>query len=238
MAHLQRAAVDDAPGIARVKAAAWPGEESDAAYIARVIPLPDHASQVAEDGRGGVVGFVDGFLTLSQAGALRWEVDLLAVDPACHGQGIGTALVQASTEAGRDSGAALARALIKVGNVPSERAFARCGYGVEGMVRVLYVGRGEAATAERARHGAPLQSASEDDAYLLPVTTFGYRGIWIEGRVTPQSLETARAACARHGWSGGAGTLIPADDARTVSIAEAAGFAPVGEYRWWVRAYP
>ena len=100
---------EDAPAIAAIKCAVWPGEDSAAAQIIRSLQQPDHAAHVAV-AEGSIAGFVDGFPTTAGDGAQRWEVDLLAVDPHWQGHKIGQQLIAASTEVGREAGAALQRA--------------------------------------------------------------------------------------------------------------------------------
>jgi GNAT superfamily N-acetyltransferase len=98
--EIRRATAADAPAISSVKAAVWPGDAVDSGRIARVIASESHATHVAVC-NGAVVGFVDGFPTISCDGLCRWEVDLLAVRPDFRGQGIGVQLIAASR--GRDA---------------------------------------------------------------------------------------------------------------------------------------
>ena len=77
-ACVRRATPADALAIASVAAEVWPEEVLDGAMIGRLIAETDRVTLVAELD-GAVVGFVDGFVTRSASGSLRWEVDLLAV---------------------------------------------------------------------------------------------------------------------------------------------------------------
>jgi len=245
MVTVRHAGSGDASGIARVKAAAWPEESlPDADYIACVMDGQEHVSQVAIDADGQVIGFVDGFVTLSQAGVSRWEVDLLAVHPDCRGRGIGRALVEANTAAGQAMGAAFARALIRVDNIGSQRVFARCGYRVDEAVCALYTSTQPSAIshqqenqipplcAEEEPQGGLYRPGGEDSLHLVPVTTFAYRGLWLEGSLGPDSFRAAQTICDHNGWDV-AGAVIPAGQPETVRAAEAAGYAPVGLYQWW-----
>ncbi len=215
---------DDALGIAAVKAAAWPGEASEAAHIAAVIRQPGRATLVAiENGR--VLGFVDGFLTSALAGVRRWEVDLLAVHPDHRRRGIGRALVTVCTDAGRAAGAALARALIQLDNVGSQNTFARCGYQVNGAVCRLFV----------STSGGASGPTPPPDAHLIPVVTLNYRGLWIEGKLSAAGFEAARAVRARFGLNL-VGAAIPLAEIEALRAAHGAGFRAVGDYQWWRRA--
>lgn len=213
--------VADAPAIAAVIQAAWPDDTVDSRRIASLIHgAADRATGLALDG-ARVVGFVDGFLTLSAAGVRRWEVDLLAVETAYRGQGVARRLIAASVTQGQARGAALARGLIHVGNAASERAFAAAGFVPVPEERRLVV-------CDRA---ADSTEAADPSAYILPVRTFNYSGVWLEASQTPAAFQGARAARDAHGLDLAGAVIAPADAA----TAEACGYALVGAYRWWVR---
>ncbi len=239
MVIVRRAGPDDAPGIARVKAAAWPEESPpDPDHIACVLAQPEHAAHVALDGDGGVIGFVDGFVTLSQAGISRWEEDLLAVHPACQGRGIGRALVEANTAAGQELGVLFARALIRVDNVGSQRAFAHCGYCLDEAVCALYVSTQPSVVSHQQEKWSPrcyaeIGQRAGDAPFFISVTTFTYRGLWLEGGLGPDSFRAAQSIRDHYGWDV-AGAVIPPGQLEAVRAAEAAGYTLVGPYQWWV----
>ena len=138
---ITRASSRDAQAIVAVKDKVWPENHTAADDIAAVIEQPDHVTLIARfDDQP--VGFVDGFTTLAQDGTCRWEVDLLAVYPAYTRRGIAHALVEASTEAGRQMGATVARGLVEVNNIASQRTFAGCGYQPSRAVCSLYIASG------------------------------------------------------------------------------------------------
>ncbi len=215
----------DAAAIATLQAACWPGERPDVARIARVVTGPDHATLIAriED---KPVGFVDGFLTLAADGARRWEVDLLAVDPAWRGRGVGRALIAACTAAGAAFAPLYARALIAVDNAASRRAFAAAGFVEQAApCRLMIMTAGE----DGGRAAPP-------EAHLVPVQTLSYQGVWVEGALTPGAFAAAGDVRARFGWDV-AGAVIPLGQAEALAAAEAAGYRAVGAYTWWTRVY-
>ncbi len=225
MFTIRRATAVDAPAISRVRAAVWPGEPTDADRVAQALALPGRATLVAADGESGaVVAFVDGFLTRSAQGTPRWELDLLATHPAHRGRGIGAALVAACTAAGQRHGAPLARALVQVDNTASQRTFARCGYAAQPSPCALLV-----ATDGQAAQGGP---PPPPDLHLIRVVTLSYRGLWLEGALTPASFAAAQAALHRDGLDV-AGAVIPLDRAEALRAAQEAGFTCRGVYRWW-----
>jgi GNAT superfamily N-acetyltransferase len=228
--HIRQATSDDAPEIALLKSLTWPDESVDVAQIARAIREPGHATFVAA-GDGGLVGFVDGFSTLSSAGVQRWEVDLLAVHPHYRGQRLGARLVRANTAAGRQRGAAVVRSLIHVENIASQQTFARCAYQLDDTVCNLYVLPG-------VEQGVQLPP----DAHLVPVNTFNYRGLWLETGGSPigtshRDIGTMLGRCGAGALLNGdwdlLGSVIPVEQAENERLAQAAGFVLVGQYQWW-----
>ncbi len=222
--EIRRATTDDAPKIALVKSLTWPDESVDVAQIARSIREPGHATFVATSA-GAIVGFVDGFSTLSGAGVHRWEVDLLAVHPHYRGQGLGVRLVRTNTAAGRQRGVALARSLIHVENIASQRTFARCAYQLDDTLCELYV-----LPSANVKQGVQLPS----DSHLVPVNTFNYRGLWLEMGGSPiGTLGRCGAGELLNGAWDLLGAVIPAEQVENERLAQAAGFIHVGQYQWW-----
>jgi ribosomal protein S18 acetylase RimI-like enzyme len=104
------------------------GTYSPAGHVAEILSLPGQRLWLARARRDGrYVGFLSAFETFSLR-CTRLEVDLLAVSPDFRQHGVGTLLVRTALEAWRCSRTDEARALVRVGNVPSERAFLRAGF--------------------------------------------------------------------------------------------------------------
>ena len=224
---IQRAATDHAPGIVELGNVVWPDESTDAAHIARVIAKRNHVLIVALHAQK-VVGFVDGFSTLSRQGVSRWEVDLLAVHPNYRGQRLGQRLLEACTAGGRQTGAAVARGLIQVDNIASQRTFARCGYHRDDTIYQLCV----------SWHQKPVTRDPNlfKGLHLIPVETFNYRGLWLEGDFTAAEIRAAQAALHDGDWDL-VGAVIPEHQIASKSAAKAAGFIQLGQYQWWLFAF-
>ncbi|MCU0512719.1 MAG: GNAT family N-acetyltransferase [Anaerolineae bacterium] len=220
---LRPAVAADVPGLAEVIRVAL-HDTPDPALIAANIALDDHAVLVAAAG-DSIAGLAAGFTTLDTEGSLRWELDLLAVSPAYRRQGLGRRLIAACTAAGQAAGATQARALVAVGNVPSQRAFRHAGYALVPEMCGLYVSLPGDAPPALPAHAAP---------FLIPVTTLTYRGLWIEGDITPGGLHSACRVRDRYGWHS-TGAVVPVSAAAAHAALRAAPFDLIGQFQWWAR---
>jgi L-amino acid N-acyltransferase YncA len=191
-------------------------DNPNADRIASVIRSTTRSTLVEVADDGSLIGFVDAFMTVSWAGYPRWEVDLIGVHPDYRGRGIAHRLINASVEIGREQGAQLIRALIHVDNAASAGAFQRVGFQSAPSTHELYISDQPVDTP----HISPAA------AYLIPVCTLTYSGIWVENDYSQQSLLAGRAIRAKYGWFI-AGVLLPTGTPMPES------FAHVGTYRWW-----
>lgn len=206
----------DAPELARLIHAVWSDYNPNPERIARVSLDSSHATFVETDGER-LIGFVDGFTTVASDGILRWEVDLLGVDPGYRGRGIARRLIDSNVEAGRKAGAAMTRALVRLDNAPSLGAFARAGFILQPEPCSLFVSADD--VAERL--------SMPPDAYLLSVETLTYSGIWIEGVQSSEALRCARCVRTRFGWDV-AGAVMPITSRQVLPE----GYESVGDYCW------
>jgi len=207
----------DASAIAVIMQSVWHDDTPDVPRISTVISQPDHATFVAEVD-AAVVGFVDGFITTTYA--RRWEVDLLAVHPAHQRHGIARALIHACTTAGGERGAHYARALVGVSNLASEHVFAACGYSRVESIWTLCVGEPQP------------HEAAADGGYLITVRTLNYSGVWLEGRISAETMQTAQKLAA-HSRLDLAGVLIPSNLPHLNDLLASTGYRRIGDYRWW-----
>lgn len=222
--NVREARVDEASVIARLKSLVWPDEPVIPAAIGLAISLPTHLTLVATDG-DLVVGFVDGFDTLTREGHHRWEVDLLAVHPEWRRQGIATEMLRATLDEGRIRGATQARALVGASNGAMERTMRATGFEIGEREHVLYIG---SEAYEAADQGL------EPGLPLVPVTTMRYRGLWIEGELTPDLIAAAHVRREAEGREL-IGAVVPSADRAANQVALWNGMWPTGLYHWWRR---
>lgn len=218
---IRPARVDDIPGLSQAKQLTWPEEAVRLSQVEKVLHDPAHDIFVAEM-QGQVAGFIDGFVTRSAQGVLRWEVDLLAVHPAWRGRQLGQQLILACLKAGKKRGTAFARALIQVENQASQISFERCGFQCQPEILDLYI-------APASEVHSP---SNESDEYTFAVHTINYSGIWLEEDVSKCSLIAARALC----WQEKCelvGTLVIQADLPDNEKMNQSGFTKVGNYQWW-----
>jgi len=227
--HLRGAVLSDVEEIEDIVREVW-GQEI-LADVCRA-QIEDDACElwIAEDG-DDVVGFCSAFLTVDRGGNRRWEMDLIAVRPGQQGEGVGQRLIRQACRGAARQEAAVARALIRLSNIPSQRAFQRAGFATDrqGYLLLLWSSR-------------PVEGSTTrpNDVSLLPVDTLTYRGLWIEGleklAVGRQRLvvDAARSIAAREKRSN-TGALIPNDKEHLVAADLRSQAKLHGAYYWYVR---
>lgn len=234
MIRLTRAVASDVAGIGAVVHDVW--EQEILPDVCRAQMEGDaSALWVARNG-DDVLGFVSGFLTRSRAGRLRWEIDLLAVRRASQGQGLGQSLIRRICEDGEKRGAVLARAAIRVENLPSQKAFEKAGFSTAGRIHHLYLWDPQSGAVSH---------RSLDPVLLLPVDTLTYRGLWIEGLEQVSwskqrlAVRTARAWAARARATResrlNTGALVPDGDGDILAPDLRDQAHVQGRYCWFVR---
>ncbi|MFK2875867.1 GNAT family N-acetyltransferase [Rhodanobacter hydrolyticus] len=141
MAALRTARVDDAMEIARLAGElGYPlGVAAMEDRLRAILPLPQHHVTVAQDGNGGLLGWIAIERRLTLESGERIEIVGLVVDAAARGTGIGRALV-ADGEHGHTR-----RASSRSACVPTWRASVRTRFtkisGMRGSRRSTYIAR-------------------------------------------------------------------------------------------------
>jgi ribosomal protein S18 acetylase RimI-like enzyme len=181
-----------------------------------------------------VAGFVSTFLTVDVHNNLRWEIDLLVVNPENQGQGWGTALIQSVWEDAQKHKATFARAMVRTDNIASQKAFAHAGYSTNGKSHHLYLWPPQKCAT---------QVTIPKDVTFLPMDTLTYRGLWIEGLISPHLTQKDQsdilskaqdivATQKRHNT----GAAIPVGEEATLSEAIRNKGKIHGEYNWWIKS--
>lgn len=235
------------PAIAKLLCITFPNErddlETDLARLQSVLVDKSHgpilmiqsgAEENHEVGSGKVLGFIDGFMTEAPDGTKRWEIDLLAVDSEWQGKGIGKTLIAKSFEEARIREADLARALIRVDNLPCQRAFAYNGFRKRHPAFALFI-------CTKATENMTAASLLPHGAYLVLVDTCLYRGYWIEsldGNITAEVLEST-ISCLNNPKLATApdaeilGGLLPLRSDQDSLMDYPQGYDLVGKFEWW-----
>ncbi len=204
----------DAPAIARLMLEVWGDEPADSTHIAHVLEQGNHTTLVAEDD-GKMLGFIDAF------GTTFWELDLMAVDPAARGKGIGKQLTFRALESGRANGFRVARGLVAISNIASQSVMRRMGL-IPAGISTLYV-----FSAHVCDVTIPLVHPN-----VTEVQTFRYTGGWLTEPFTSEMFRAAAALCPIKKWDV-VGAVIPDYDTVALVAAQSAGYENVGDYRWW-----
>ncbi len=229
MSRLSRAIITDIEGIGAVVQDVWKQEILPGVCKAQI--EDDAGALWVAKAKDDVLGFISAFLTVDKAGRRRWEVDLVAVRPAHQGKGLGQRLIRRVWQDAEGRNAVEARALIRVNNLPSQKAFRRAGFTSDSHVQRLLLW-----PPKLAENPAPCP----DGVSLLAVDTLTYRGLWIEGLASLPHAEqrsvvrTARATIARENRLN-TGALVLADRERLLSPDLRAQAKVHGEYYWFTK---
>jgi N-acetylglutamate synthase-like GNAT family acetyltransferase len=231
MILLRKATPADVPGIAAIVRNVW---EQD--ILTEVCEAQTRcqacALWVAAEG-DDIAGFVSAFLTVDKNGHRRWEVDLLAVQPANRSQRLGQRLVEAACTDERAHDVSLARAAILVDNVASQRAFENAGFTTDGEIQRLLIWT-------PTRDAKPIIYGGS--VTIVPVDTLTYRGLWLEGLTAynvdqdeqHSAVQMARSIIA---WEGrhNTGAMIPAIGSHRLAPDLEETAQMIGEYHWFTR---
>lgn len=229
LSKVAKASIADIGGVEAVVREVWSQEVMPDACEA-LINGETSALWVAKEA-DTVVGFASAFVTIDAACRRRCEIDLLAVSPSQQGKGLGPQLIAGACQEAESWDVDLIRALVRVQNSRSQRAFEKAGFRTDGRVHRLLL-------------WPPDPVAERDDVpqgvSLIPVETVTYRGLWIEGLEAlgedeQRSVVEAARAIIAHEDRLNTGALIP-DDQNFSLPGDLRDQAKLqGRYHWWVR---
>lgn len=211
----------DASAIATIAEKTF-GEPFDRDRIGELLKSGRDYSLVALDAQG-IRAFADNFITVSETGAQRLELDLLAVDPKAQGMGIGRRLIAESLLVARELDVPVLRALVRSENRVMRGLCAACGFAISEQSYDLYVAPPEPGL------DSPL---GVDGTHLVPVETLAYSGIWIEGSLTRAGILRALSIAATQQMQR-VGALVAQGDRDAARILADSSFQLIGTYNWW-----
>jgi len=227
--RLVRAALSDVEGIRAIVQGIW--KQDIIRHVCEAQIEDDACAVWVAKENNQVLGFASAFLTVDRLARRRWEIDLLAVQPASQGQGLGQELIRAIYQDAGRCAAVMTRAAVRVDNLPSQRAFEKVGFSTDGRSHQLLL------WSPQAGHDPDLPSTSVS---LLRVDTLTYRGLWIEGLAGLPNAEqrsvvaTARARIARERRLN-TGALISVDEAQLLASDLRRQAEMHGEYYWFIK---
>ena len=222
------AQAEDVAEIVRIFSSCWPGDHDDTSRLPvqfnrhRQGNSNEDGITIVAPGDDAIKGFVDCFFTTEQAGLVRLEIDILAVDPASRRQGVASALVYAAEELGQLRAPCTARVVVQANNSQMNGLMGNVGYQASGT-HDLYI--------------KPVVSAVEKADWVLTpgfvrVDTLRYSGIWVETLISEECLQRAEKSSSALGLDL-VGALIDVQDMSSSSIAKQQGYMEVGVYRYW-----
>lgn len=207
--------------IAQLKQAVWPEEATpNQATVLAALQTATHKTFLAFVDEQPA-GFVSCFTTHALSGDERWEIDLLAVHPDFRRRGIAGKLVETAVSTAPPT-TTYSRALIEVTNLGSQRSFARHGFQTTGTIYTLNISTDDPTAVTKC----------PPETYLVPVNTFNYCGLWIEGQLSLAALRAGQTMKTQQGLEL-VGTLIPEADLVNNKNAQHCRFDAVGRYQWW-----
>ena len=218
---VRRPAPSDASAIAAIAEKTF-GEPFDRDRIGKLLKAGRDYSLVAQDAQG-IRAFADNFITVSETGAQRLELDLLAVDPKAQGMGIGRRLIAESLLVARELDVPLLRALVRSENLVMRRLCASSGFAISEQSYDLYV-----ASPEPGWNG-PLDI---EGTHLVPVETLAYSGIWIEGSLRRAGILRALSVASAQQLQR-VGALVAQSNRAPAQLLADNGFQAQGTYNWW-----
>ncbi len=218
---VRRPAPSDASAIAAIAEKTF-GEPFDRDRIEGLLKAGRDYSLIALDAQG-IRAFADNFITVSETGAQRLELDLLAVDPKAQGRGIGRRLIAESLLLARELDVPLIRALVRSENLVMRRLCASSGFAISEQSYDLYV-----ASPEPGWNG-PLDI---EGTHLVPVETLAYSGIWIEGSLRRAGILRALSVASAQQLQR-VGALVAQSNRAPAQLLADNGFQAQGTYNWW-----
>jgi len=229
---IRQATNNDANGVEAITQAVW-NQKIDHEVFQNQIENDTCVIHVAIE-HNQVAGFLSSFLTIDVHHNRRWEVDLLVVRPENQGYGLGTALIQSVWDDAQKHRAGFARAMVRTDNIASQKAFSRAGYSTNGKRHHLYLWPPQI---------QPEQTMLPNNVTLLPMDTLTYRGLWIEGLITPTRTDKEQSDILSKAQNIvvtqkrlNTGAVIPMDEETVLSKDLLASGTIHGEYGWWVKS--
>ncbi len=218
---IRRARAEDATAIADICENSFE-EIPDRNRLRRLLVNESNVTFVATDGLSAL-GFADNFISRSQQGNQRMELDLMAVCAWARGRGVGKQLFCASIALTTRLALSSIRALVKVDNLAMQTLCESMGWSRSLDRFILFV-----------RSPAPSNVSAPTDhpGHPVRVDTLTYDGVWIEGGLSQNTVDAAMiVAMNERRTVVGAAVRENNGSARRVLLNNA--FEMADAYHWW-----
>ena len=218
---IRRARAEDATAIADICENSFE-EMPDRNRLRRLLVNESNFTFVATDGLS-VLGFVDNFISCSQQGNQRMELDLMAVYAWARGRGVGKQLFHASIALTKRIGLSSIRALVKVDNLAMQKLCESMGWSRSPDRIILFV-----------RSPAPSNASAPTDhrGHLVSVDTLTYNGVWIEGDLSQNSVDAAMIVAMKERRTV-VGAAVRENNGSAMRVLLNNAFEMADAYHWW-----
>jgi len=219
--EIRRARVADAKAITDIIQLAFQ-DEADLLQVQNQLILSNTIIDVAVT-NGQVVGFVENFVTRSATNELRLELDLLAVHPSQHGNGVGRKLIESTIELTQQLKLDYLRALIATHNAPIQHLCDGYEFIQDEHESGLYISHSG---------GEDNDYCTNVESHLIQVNTLTYDGLWLEGHLSPMAISNAKTIVSQRHLDI-IGVVFPKKDVKGIQLLTDNAFQYVGDYHRW-----
>lgn len=219
--EIRRASGADAKAITDIIQLAFQ-DEADLLQVQTQLILSNTIIDVAVM-NGQVVGFVENFVTRSATNELRLELDLLAVHPSQHGNGVGRKLIESTIGLTQRLGLDYLRALVAIHNAPMQHLCDRYGFIQDKHESGLYISHYD---------GEDNDYCIDAESHLIQVNTLTYDGLWLEGHLSPTAISNAKTIVSQRHLDI-IGVVFPKKDVKGIQVLTDNAFQYVGDYHRW-----
>jgi hypothetical protein len=114
---------------------------------------------------------------------------------------------------------------VAVDNNPMHRAISRCGYTRQDNVCGLFISHSQIKHSQ-------IDKAISETAHIMPIRTFTYSGVWLEGDISKEAVLAAKNTQTAENLML-TGVIHPLNNTAACDLLIESGFINIGHYQWW-----